>query len=290
MAPLFSVIIPLYNKENSIEGTVRSVLNQEYTDFELLVVDDGSTDNSLKKLKIFTDKRLKIISKKNGGVSEARNFGVKKAKGEFIFFLDADDVITANCLSTFYSLVKKHSKLSVFTANFKKIFPNNKSEIYCIGKQEGIVLNKFKSLWEKVIFPRTGSLLIKKECFQEVGFFKTSLTIYEDLEFILKLLKKYDIVYSPNVVLMYQCEFNELSEKKVPVFKDFAFTINLKEASNYYEKLILSEVLYGTYLKRKRLKDFDSCKLLINQNKKYIIFIIWEIIIKKKIKKYVQFF
>ena len=88
---MISVIIPLYNKEKSITDTVNSVLNQTFKDFELIIVNDGSKDNSLSVVNQFTDKRVKIIDKPNGGVSTARNAGMKRAEGEYIALLDSDD-------------------------------------------------------------------------------------------------------------------------------------------------------------------------------------------------------
>ena len=78
----FSIIIPLYNKEKFIENTLKSVLNQTFTDYEILIVNDGSTDNSLGKVLQFNDSRIKHFNKENGGVSTARNYGIKKAKSD----------------------------------------------------------------------------------------------------------------------------------------------------------------------------------------------------------------
>ena len=95
-----SVVIPLYNKQNCIRETLRSVLNQSYTDFEVLVVDDGSTDGSLEVVREFSDKRLRIIEKPNSGVSATRNAGIAAAANEWIAFLDADDIWTSFHLET----------------------------------------------------------------------------------------------------------------------------------------------------------------------------------------------
>ena len=89
---MISVVVPLYNKKSSIKSTIESVLAQTYKDFELIVVDDGSTDGSADVVKSFDDNRIRLISKENGGVSSARNEGIREAKNEFISFLDADDL------------------------------------------------------------------------------------------------------------------------------------------------------------------------------------------------------
>lgn len=89
--PLISVIIPLYNKEKWVRRSVESVSTQTYTHIEIVIVNDGSTDNSLEVVATIVDPRLRIISQSNGGVSSARNLGLDNAKGDYIAFLDADD-------------------------------------------------------------------------------------------------------------------------------------------------------------------------------------------------------
>uniref|UniRef100_UPI002666B07F glycosyltransferase family 2 protein n=1 Tax=Holdemanella biformis TaxID=1735 RepID=UPI002666B07F len=91
--PLVSIIIPLYNKESSIRSTIDSVLNQNFSNFEIVVVDDGSTDNSSTIVKNINDNRIHYYYKDNEGVSVARNYGVQKAFGEWVMFLDAGGVL-----------------------------------------------------------------------------------------------------------------------------------------------------------------------------------------------------
>src|SRR5690554_3129002 len=100
---MITVIIPLYNKERSILKTVSSVLTQSFTEFELLIVNDGSTDNSLQMVSSLKDPRLRIINKENGGVSSARNTGIKEATNEWIALLDADDLWKEDHLKNFYN-------------------------------------------------------------------------------------------------------------------------------------------------------------------------------------------
>lgn len=102
---LISVIIPVYNSEKYISRCIKSVLSQSLGDFEIVAVDDGSVDSSLKILKQLsnTDDRLRVYSKENGGVSSARNYGISKAKGKFISFVDSDDTLPQNALEILYS-------------------------------------------------------------------------------------------------------------------------------------------------------------------------------------------
>ena len=88
---MISIILPIYNAEKYLHETIQSVLNQTYTNFELIAVNDGSTDGSMDVLQRIADDRLRIIDKKNTGVSDTRNMAIKAARGEYICFLDADD-------------------------------------------------------------------------------------------------------------------------------------------------------------------------------------------------------
>ena len=91
MTPYFSVIIPLYNKEKYITDTLNSALNQSFQDFEVIIVDDGSTDESLEVVSRFQDPRIKIYKQENQGASVARNYGISQSQSDLIALLDADD-------------------------------------------------------------------------------------------------------------------------------------------------------------------------------------------------------
>lgn len=99
---LISVIIPVYNAEKYLQETIQSVLNQTYSNFEIIAVNDGSKDTSLEILQKFTDYRIRIINKENTGVSDTRNVAIKAAKGEFVCFLDADDYLSPHYLQRLY--------------------------------------------------------------------------------------------------------------------------------------------------------------------------------------------
>lgn len=287
-APKISVIIPLFNKEESISSTVISVLNQTFQNFELLIIDDGSTDNSLEVLSKFNDNRIKIVSKTNGGVSEARNYGVEISSSEYIFFLDADDIITDFCLSVFNDLIEKYNEAFVFVANFKVINSTGIEYIYCSGNKEMLVNNNFKALWTNNVFPRTGSMVVKKNCFRDVGSFNTKISLYEDLDFILKLFRSYTVVYSPKIVLSYICEFNSLSQKITSITNEFSYYANFKDKC-FYERLILSENVYNSYKKRIRQGDKEGVVFLKKKLKKYYTYVIIAVFYRKKInflKKY----
>jgi glycosyltransferase involved in cell wall biosynthesis len=117
----FSIITPCYNLENHIEKTIESVLKQTYKYFELIIIDDGSKDNSLDIIRKNKNKdnRIKVFSKENGGVSSARNFGIGKAQGEYIFFLDGDDLIENDLLEKAQEVFKQKN-VDMFSYGYKK--------------------------------------------------------------------------------------------------------------------------------------------------------------------------
>ena len=117
MSLFLSIIIPLYNKQNYILKTVNSVLSQDVDDYEIVIVDDGSTDNSVKVVESIADSHIRLFRKENGGPSSARNYGVRMAKGEWILFLDADDALEKNAINTLRELSSIHEGYSVFCCN-----------------------------------------------------------------------------------------------------------------------------------------------------------------------------
>ena len=110
----FSVIIPLYNKENHIENTLKSVLNQTFQDFEIIIIEDCSTDDSKKKAESFLFEKIKIIQhEKNKGLSASRNTGIENSNSSFLAFLDADDIWHKNYLEKIFELIQNHYLLKV---------------------------------------------------------------------------------------------------------------------------------------------------------------------------------
>src|SRR5690606_29394454 len=120
MKPFFSIIIPLYNKEKHIKNTLESVLDQSFSNFEVIIVNDGSTDNSLNQVNAVIDERIKVYSIENSGVSAARNYGIKKAQAEYIAFLDADDLWEENHLSNLHKLLKAFPNCGLYATAYSK--------------------------------------------------------------------------------------------------------------------------------------------------------------------------
>ena len=169
---LISVIIPVYNVEQYLHKCIDSILEQTFQNFELILVDDGSTDNSGKICDEYAikDKRIIVIHQNNAGVSAARNTGLDSAKGEYIYFLDSDDWIESNALELLISLIEKNNlDLSIMeikeTDNEKTSYEKKDEIIYYSGDE---VLNFF--LKEQRVSVVMGNKLYKKELFNKLRF------------------------------------------------------------------------------------------------------------------------
>lgn len=187
----FSIVIPLYNKEKSVLRAVKSVLNQNYEKFELIIVNDGSTDNSLEVVKKIKDDRISIINKSNGGVSSARNFGIKAANTDYICFLDADDYWKPNHLKLILELIYKYPDGSIYSTLIEE---KSNRGIYFIQNSlpeefEGYLDNYFAYAHKGTIF-HSSSVCVKKEALLEFDGFDIKLKHGEDLDVWFKLMVK----------------------------------------------------------------------------------------------------
>ncbi len=129
--PKLSIIIPVYNIENYLPRCLDSILNQDFTDFEVIIVDDGTNDTSGKIADLYADKdnRIKVIHKENGGVSTARFEGVKIAKGQFIGFVDGDDIIEPDMYSVLMDNAEKYNA-DLSHCGYKMVFPDGRIDYY----------------------------------------------------------------------------------------------------------------------------------------------------------------
>ena len=124
----FSIIIPAYNAEKFIERSINSVLSQRYSNYEVIVIDDGSIDNTAKVVEQYDSNVVKFLKQNNSGVSGARNKGISFAKGDFICFLDADDVYYDNHLSTLNDMISEFPEDNFFITGYRNILLSGNTE------------------------------------------------------------------------------------------------------------------------------------------------------------------
>lgn len=197
--PKVSVIIPTYNRARYICRAINSVLDQTFTDHEIIVVDDGSTDNTRELLAQY-DGKIVYIPQTNQGISESRNRGIRAARGEYIAFLDSDDVWISEKLAIQVDLLDHNEKLGIVCSKMT-IFDE-------AGNQRGTKPEErtgknFKELVEIGGDLPTSTVMTRKACFDKVGVFDKTLPPMEDFEMWVRIASQYDIYMLPEKVLAY---------------------------------------------------------------------------------------
>lgn len=269
--PLFSVIIPLYNKENFIEATLKSALNQTFTDFEIIIINDGSTDKSVEKVLQFTDDRIRLFTTENQGVSQARNFGIKKASGEMIAFLDADDFWYSTFLGNMASLIAKFPDEKVFSSAIEVETRNKIFEAtYSIPKhQEILKINFFDASHDQgAIF--TSSAVFANSVFEKVGNFDASLKTDEDTDLWIRIGLQYPIIFSWKIGAKYNYDKKGLSKSKIDFSQktDFKNYLELEKTNEKLRKF-LSIHRFSMALKSKIAGQQEACQRfysMVNRN------------------------
>ncbi|MCK5533663.1 glycosyltransferase family 2 protein [bacterium] len=211
MKPFISVIIPTYNRQEFLKIALQSVLNQTLQDFELLIIDDGSTDNTREMVKSFNNQKIKYFYQKNQGVSSARNRGIKLAQAPFISFLDSDDTWKKEKLAIQYkTMTENHQYLLSHTEElwYKNAKILNPRKIH--KKQQGNVFPQ--SLKLCAISPST--VMIKKDLFDFIGLFDQNLLVCEDYDLWLRFTAIFPVLLIPQILTIKQGgHFSQLSQK-----------------------------------------------------------------------------
>lgn len=282
---MISVIIPLYNKEKQIAHTLRSVLNQTYQDFEVVIVNDGSTDCSVSEVEKVGDSRIRLVHQKNGGVSAARNKGIEEAKYELLAFLDADDEWKPEYLETQYNLFEKYPQCGVYACNYEFRDFDGKISNTIIRKLsfieiDGVLDNYFEiascshpPIWSSAV-------MIKKKAIKTVGGFPIGPTLGEDLITWGKLACEFQIAYSRISLSIYnfrsqkQLVTPRRAPDKVDVVGDEFYKLYLYCKKAYLNEYIASwhKMRMVTFVRlnmRKEVRlEYDKIRLYIIPNRK----------------------
>ncbi len=180
---LVSIIIPAYNQAQYLGEAIQSCLNQTYPNIEIIIVDDGSTDNTREVALALKDARIKYLHKSNGGLSSARNAGIRAASGEYLSFLDSDDMFLPEKIRLLMGKIKTEPHLG-FVAGHALL----------IDQQGKIIPKKFETFLPSPIQNlilgnpfHVGSVIVKKEWQEKIGYFDENLRSYEDWDFWLRL-------------------------------------------------------------------------------------------------------
>lgn len=267
--PHFSVIIPLYNKAPYVGKTVESVLCQTLRDYELIIIDNGSTDGSSEIVAGFTDSRIRIVRlEENVGVSNARNKGVKLSTAPYITFLDADDWWEPTFLEEMAGLIERHPDAGIYGTGYY-IVKNGKKRVAPIGVEEGFTeggINYCRVYAKTLCMPLTSiSVCIPRKVFDTTRGFPTDINLGEDFILWLTIALKYQVIllnkplsnYNQDVDASYRGTHNKRYDPDT--FMTFHFNrFSEEEAKNPDLKVLLDKIRVYTLMNFRKYNLFPD--------------------------------
>jgi glycosyltransferase involved in cell wall biosynthesis len=254
MTPFFSIVIPLYNKEKYIKDTLTSVLNQTFTDFEVIIVNDGSTDTSIEEIEKFNDPRILVFNQPNMGLSEARNTGIKNASADYLAFIDADDFWYEHHLDQLYQLINLYPGKGLYSTGYtlqksETIF--HRAKFNDLPEQFiGVVPGFFKHSLQNCI-AWVAAICIPKKVFKEIGYFDPEIFSEQDTDLYIRIALKYQVV---------------IDDTSVSAIYNRTMDDNL---SNFAQKTTIPKLLYSykkeehIYPDLKRYMDYNRFSTII---------------------------
>ena len=231
MKPYFSVIIPLYNKENFVLNTIKSVWNQTFTDYEIIIIEDCSTDKSLDIVSKIENDTIRIIRhEKNKGLSASRNTGIKNANANYLAFLDADDLWKEDYLQELFHLITEFPEAKLFATNYEEFYSDDKilvPENNSKNLQNNSLIPDFFeiSLAQPLYCP--SSFCVEKSIFETVGYYDETITFGEDVDFNIRANNEFLLAYCKKPLVQYlilsenQITQSKLSGKIITNFDKF---------------------------------------------------------------------
>ncbi len=241
--PILSVVIPAYNVEQFIRPAIDSVLSQSFKDLEVIVVNDGSTDSTARRVAQVDDPRVRMISKPNGGLSAARNTGIRAAKGKYIALLDGDDVWSPDYATRHVDVLSRDPSVGISYSFLAYI--NERGE-----RTGQLLISRLKrpSLMQLIIRNVIASqVVVRRECFSQAGLFDESLRACEDHEMWVRMLHRTDYCARliPEVLGEYRVRSTSLSMN---------FEHQLKNAHTVADRFV-REIGIPQWLKRRSLAE-----------------------------------
>lgn len=304
---LISVIIPSYNVEKYIGKCIESVINQTYLEIEIIIINDGSTDNTLSVCQEYAlkDKRIKIINQDNKGIAEARNIGIAHANGEYICWIDSDDYMDKNIIKILYSLIKDYSvDLAICDyikgTDEKYEFKYSKDDRVHLLNREKALAKIYENNHSSFIMNASWAKLIKKQLYTDIKY--PSQLLFEDIYMSHKLIARcHSIAYVESPLYYYYQRDTSILGKSFNE-KKLHYLIALKERISFFndlnlkniEELALKHYLHSLIWEFSRAKDILKNKELVNkivkEYRKYYRFGIFNEKYKHETKLYMLLF
>ena len=270
-----SIIMPTYNREKIIITAIKSVLDQTEKDVELIIVDDGSKDNTKRVVQDFKDKRIKYFKRENHGIGASRNFGLEKATGEYITFLDSDDYLDKNFAKKMYSEIKKRD-LDILICDYVGFYENGTKEKHHIETFEDASFKEKPNLINMVNLAPWAKLYNKKLFEKESIRFPEDIK-YEDVNFVIKAFKEAKTIGKINEYLIYYYVDNVsetliVNDKVFDIFKvidTLDKDLKQKEYKAAKETFIIS-TLCNYNIQQRRQKSKKTRHKFIEESFKYM--------------------
>jgi glycosyltransferase involved in cell wall biosynthesis len=212
--PKVSVIIPTYNRADFIGEAIQSILDQTFQDFEIIVVDDGSTDNTHEIIEKFNEPRIKYVFQENRGVCEARNTGIKNSRGEYITFLDSDDVLYEKAFEKGVHALENHPEVGISHGQVKLM--DKSGNLYeTIKKYKGSYIQKgieeIRQLFTRGYYVNINTLMVRRVLLQKNGPFDTSFCHgSEDFDLVVRLCKKTYVAHIAEPLAKYRIYYESM--------------------------------------------------------------------------------
>lgn len=240
--PRVSVIIPSYNHEKYIAEAIQSILDQTYQDFEIIITDDGSTDNTVEVIKTFQDSRIRLYCfNENQGAVAAANHCIQKAKGDFIALLNSDDVFFKNKLEKQIEILENNINVGAIFSYAQLIDENSN---YIVNEEHYynkifIQFNRSKFEWLNYFFYNGNclchpSILIKKECYETLGHYDPRFAQLPDFEYWIRLCKKYEIFIIPKKLIKFRIRDNQANASADRIDTNIRMSLELSQIYRHY--------------------------------------------------------
>jgi glycosyltransferase involved in cell wall biosynthesis len=242
MSAHVSIILPTYNSEKFIHRSIKSVLNQTYKNWELIIVDDASTDSTKEIIKNYEKEYKKIrsilLEENSGGPAKPFNIGIRNSDSKFIAFLESDDEWLPEKLEKQIEVFEKITNVGLVSCFAFRIFPNGTKKLYKTPYLGLFERTKWKIFWEKLGIISPSTVIIKREIVEKIGFFDEKIKAGADLDFYLRCIKEFDFYFIDEPLVNYYESEESLSKKQ------------------FWKKWIPEY----EYILEKYEKDFKKCK------------------------------
>lgn len=296
---IFSIIIPLYNKASYVAKAIQSVLTQSFTDYELVIVDDGSEDDSAEIAAKAIDGRpnCRLIKQKNMGVSMARNNGVAVSQGDYLCFLDADDWWEPTFLEEMERLIKEFPDAGIFGTNYTIVNETkHKTRVAKIGVEEGLergYINYCQAYAKTMYMPLwTGAVCIPRNVFEEMQGFPQGIKLGEDFLFWIRIALKYKVAFLNKPLAYYNQDVDaanrgvgRLHKPEEHMLWNVSFLSDEEKSNLDYKQLIDNLRTYGLFpyflskeyheAAKKELEKVDWEKQPLKTRKQYQSPLVW---------------